>query len=423
MTMYNWIILVVSILFTAFFIGLESAFAASEKLRPVPDKKAAPLPHHLLRLVASSPGHYKIAVLLGYTLSLVGLTISTSLLIGPPSGEWSQYGIASFLIHMLVVVSILFVFGFFLPKVFSGIFPNTLLALSALPLSLFYLLLFPLWLFILWCVKTAMVLITGKKRALQPGGKVFSKAGLSNLVLNEPLTQTDEMREEEKEVILFRNALDFSKVKLREIMIPRNEIEVLDIDSDIGALRQKFVETGFSRILFYEGNKDNIVGYVHTSAIFRKAQQIKPFLKNVLIVPETMAANRLLSRFIREHRSIALVVDEFGGTAGLVTSEDILEEIFGEIEDEHDTDDFTGKKINDMQYLLSGRFEIDALNEKYKLNIPESEHYETLAGFILYYLESIPAVNEIVTIGKLNFKILKATKTKIEMVYLTVSDV
>ena len=226
----------------------------------------------------------------------------------------------------------------------------------------------------------------------------------------------------EKEVILFRNALDFSKVRLREIMVPRNEIEVLDVHSDVETLRRKFVETGFSRILFYEGNKDNIVGYVHTSAIFQKAREIKPFLKSVLIVPETMAANRLLSRFIREHRSIALVVDEFGGTAGLVTSEDILEEIFGEIEDEHDTNDFSGRKINDKSFILPGRLEIDDLNEAYQVGLPDSDQYETLAGFILFHHESIPKVHTTVTIGRWSFKILKATLTRIEMVHLTIAD-
>jgi len=252
--------------------------------------------------------------------------------------------------------------------------------------------------------------------------RFFSRNDLGNFVGTEDPEPVKEREEVDKEVILFRNALDFSKVKLRDIMVPRNEIAVLDINSDVETLRNKFVETGYSRILFYEGNKDNIVGYVHTSAIFQKARQIKPFLKNVLIVPETMAANQMLSRFIREHRSIALVVDEFGGTAGLVTTEDILEEIFGEIEDEHDTNDFTGRKINEKQFVLSGRFEIDALREKYNLDIPESDEYETLAGFILHHYESIPKVNTTLRIGDMSFKILKATLTKIELVHLTVLD-
>lgn len=420
--MNYWIVVVISLLFAALFSGLESAFVASGQLQPEQDHKSYPLRYRLLRLVNRNPGYYHVTILLGYTLSLVIFTISTSLLLESCFREWFRYSMWAITLLIPVVVFIIFVFGVFLPKLFAGIFPHSALAILVLPFFLFYLLIYPVTVLIVFSVKAIIQITTGNNHTAQPGNRVFRKAGPGSLWFDEPLNQADEVREEEKEVILFRNALDFSKVKLREIMVPRNEIEVLDINAGIDALRQKFVDTGYSRILFYEGNKDNIVGYVHTSAIFQKAQQIKPFLKNVLIVPETMAANRLLSRFIREHRSIALVVDEFGGTAGLVTSEDILEEIFGEIEDEHDTDDFTGKKINDRQYVLSGRFEIDALNDKYNLNIPESEHYETLAGFILFYLESIPVVNETVTIGRLHFRILKATRTKVELVYLTVSE-
>jgi CBS domain containing-hemolysin-like protein len=224
------------------------------------------------------------------------------------------------------------------------------------------------------------------------------------------------------EVKLFKNALDFSKVKLREIMVPRTEIEMLDINSSIDELKQKFVDTGYSRVIFFEENIDNIIGYVHSSVIFRNPESIKPYITNVLIVPETMPASKLLSTFIKEHRSIAIVVDEFGGTSGMVTSEDILEEIFGEIEDEHDTSDIIERKINENEYVFSGRSEIDLINEKYFLNLPESEDFETLAGFILFYHESIPKINSIIKIENFQFKILKATNTKIELVKLTIIE-
>ncbi|NOR76777.1 MAG: CBS domain-containing protein, partial [Draconibacterium sp.] len=226
----------------------------------------------------------------------------------------------------------------------------------------------------------------------------------------------------ETEIKLFKNALDFSKVKLREIMVPRTEVEMLDIKSSINDLLQRFIETGYSRILFYDGNIDNIIGYVHSSVIFQNPEIIKPYLTNVLIVPETMPANKLLSTFIQEHRSIAIVVDEFGGTAGMVTSEDILEEIFGEIEDEHDTREIIEKKISDTEYILSGRSEIDLLNEKFLLSLPETEEFETLAGLILFYHESIPKINSLIKVGELHFKILKATNTKIELVKLTLPE-
>jgi len=301
--------------------------------------------------------------------------------------------------------------------------PNSLMLFFSIPLTLFYLIFYPVTQFVRFLIAFLLKLQWHPKEVVQRNeSRVFTMIDLDHFMKNEKEDQSIPDEKEDKEVTLFRNALDFSKVKLHEIMVPRNEIAVLDINSDIETLRKKFVETGFSRILFYEGNKDNIVGYVHSSAIFQNARSIKPFLKNVLVVPETLTANKLLSKFITEHLSIALVVDEFGGTAGLVTSEDILEEIFGEIEDEFDTIDFTGKKVNDKQYVFSGRFEIDTLNEKYNLNLPESADYETLAGFILSNYESIPKTNTVVRIGKLSFKILKATLTKIELVQLTIME-
>ena len=226
----------------------------------------------------------------------------------------------------------------------------------------------------------------------------------------------------EQSVKLFRNALDFSKLKLREVMIPRTEIESLEINSSIEELKQKFIDTGYSRILIYEENIDNIVGYVHSSIIFNNPEKLKPHIKNVLIVPETMSANKLLGTFFKEHRSIAIVVDEFGGTAGMVTSEDILEEIFGEIEDEHDTSDTTEKQISENEFILSGRVEIDLLNEKYGFGIIDTEDFETLAGYILFNYESIPKINTEIEIDGFKIKILKASNTKIELVKLTIIE-
>ena len=226
----------------------------------------------------------------------------------------------------------------------------------------------------------------------------------------------------ENEVKLFRNALDFSKVKLREIMIPRTEMIVMDIHSDMKDLRQKFIETGYSRILFYENNIDNILGYIHHSTIFTNPDSIRPNLKKVAIVPETMPASKLLSNFIQQHRSIAIVVDEFGGTSGMVTSEDILEEIFGEIEDEHDTINLVDRKIGDDEYIFSARIELDSLNDRYNLGFPVDENFETLAGFILFNHESIPKINTVINIDQYRIKILKASNTRIELVNLKILD-
>ncbi|HNU76838.1 MAG: hemolysin family protein [Bacteroidota bacterium] len=409
-------------LLLAFFAGMESAFLYSDKIRLEIDSQIPSFFNRLLKRLTLNPDFFNVTMQVGYILSLVTLGIVMAGQFRPffeemVESRWlAETGLVLF-IALAVLVA-----GEFLPRTLVRISPNSLLLFFSLPLIFFYYLLSPASALVIRMVRRIQRLSQKGNVTDDEHDKVFSRNDLGNFVGTEDPEPVKEREEVDKEVILFRNALDFSKVKLRDIMVPRNEIAVLDINSDVETLRNKFVETGYSRILFYEGNKDNIVGYVHTSAIFQKARQIKPFLKNVLIVPETMAANQMLSRFIREHRSIALVVDEFGGTAGLVTTEDILEEIFGEIEDEHDTNDFTGRKINEKQFVLSGRFEIDALREKYNLDIPESDEYETLAGFILHHYESIPKVNTTLRIGDMSFKILKATLTKIELVHLTVLD-
>jgi CBS domain containing-hemolysin-like protein len=290
-------------------------------------------------------------------------------------------------------------------------------------MSFFWFLLYPLTYVVESAKRSFSKRNTKNKNESNLSNAHFNKVGKSWLIQKNQFKQTEKKEGINTEVQLFKNALDFSKVKLREIMVPRTEIEVLDLNSSMEELQQKFVETGFSRIIFYDENIDNIIGYVHSSIIFKNPESFKPFINDVLIVPETMPANKLLSTFISEHRSIAIVVDEFGGTSGMVTSEDILEEIFGEIEDEHDTNDIIEKKISDTEFVFSGRSEIDLLNEKYQINLPETEDFETLAGFILFHHESIPKINSVIKIGLFQFKILKATNTRIELVKLTITEV
>jgi CBS domain containing-hemolysin-like protein len=361
-------------------------------------------------------------MLVGNNIALVIYGIAFSKLLEPVLYDYLHTDSAVLLVQTLISTLVILLLGEFLPKTLFRLFPNALLRAFSLPLGFFYILFYPLTRMITTVIHLLLKQFLKSTGNGEAENRVFSRVDLDHFVKDSENQQSNENKEVEKEVKLFRNALDFSKVKLREIMVPRNEITMLDVNIDIDTLRQKFVDTGYSRILIYEDNIDNIIGYVHSSANFQKAKSVRPFLKNVLIVPETMAANKLFSRFIRDHRSIALVVDEFGGTAGLVTSEDILEEIFGEIEDEHDIAAFIEKKINEREFVFSGRFDIDLINEKYQINIPESEEYETLAGFILFHHESIPKVNMTITIGRFNFKILKASHTKIELVYLTIAD-
>ncbi len=415
------LIILITIILSAFFSGMEIAFISANKLRLELDKQSEPFSSKILKVVTSNPGHYIATMLIGNNLALVIYGIAFAGLIEPVLATFTQSDSLILFLQTIISTFIILVVAEFLPKTLFRIFPNSLLNVLAFPLALFYFIFYPITSFTIAITNFFLKHVLKTNVSKNSRNMVFSRIDLDEFV-NETDLGNEIKLNLEKEVKLFKNALDFSKVKLREIMVPRPEIEMMDISADINELRQKFTETGYSRILFYEDNIDNIVGYVHSSAIFKNPASIKPYLKNLLIVPETMSANKLLSTFIKEHRSIALVVDEFGGTSGMVTSEDILEEIFGEIEDEHDTSDIVEKKIGENEYIFSGRSEIDLLNEKYFLELPETEEFETLAGLILYHHESIPKINTNIKIGKFHFKILKASNTKIQLVKLIVVE-
>ncbi len=416
------LIILVTILLSAFFSGMEIAFVSANKLRLELDKKSDPLVSGILGFVTKDSGKYIATMLIGNNIALVIYGIAFATLLSPLINPYVESQFLALLIQTIISTLVILVLAEFLPKTLFRIFPNTLLNIFSMPLAFFYTLFYPLTLFFLGITNFLIKDVFKTKMNEGINNPVFSLVDLDHFI-NESHTEFNQTEEEEAhEVKLFRNALDFSKVRLREIMVPRTEMEALECNVSIEELRSKFVETGFSRILIYEGNIDNIIGYVHSSIIFEDPTSIKPFLKDSIIVPDTMPANKLLSTFITEHRSVAIVVDEFGGTAGMVTGEDILEEIFGEIEDEHDTSDFIEKKINDREYIFSGRFEIDFLNEKYKLNLPDTEDFETLAGYILSYYKSIPKIHTLIDIGSFRFKILKATNTKIELVHLKILE-
>ncbi len=419
---HYFILILITIILSAFFSGMEIAFVSANKLQLELDKQSEPVTSKLLRIVTAHSGKYIATMLIGNNVSLVIYGIAFAGLIDPIFETYIHSESLILLLTTLISTFIILIFGEFLPKTLFRTIPNTLLSIFLIPLSFFFFLFYPITRFTVGITNGLMKWLFKANLKQANNNPVFSRIDLDEFVSEKDNNRTDSKENIETEVKLFKNALDFSKVKLREIMVPRTEIEMLELNSSFDELRQRFVETGYSRIIFYDKNIDNIVGYVHSSVIFKNPESIKSHINNILIVPETMPANKLLSTFIREHRSIAIVVDEFGGTSGLVTSEDILEEIFGEIEDEHDTTDIIEKKISDNEFIFSGRSEIDLINEKYNINLPESEDFETLAGFILYHHESIPKINSQLKIGAFQFKILKATNTKIELVKLTITE-
>nr|WP_319572860.1 hemolysin family protein [uncultured Draconibacterium sp.] len=420
--MNPYLLILITIILSAFFSGMEIAFVSANKLRLELDKQSDPFSSKLLKFLTHNGGQYIATMLVGNNIALVVYGIAFAAVLEPLLLNSIQSESVVLLLQTIISTFVILLFAEFLPKTLFRIFPNTLLNVFALPLAFFYVVFFPVTRFSMGITNFLLRNVFNTEPGNEDKNKVFRRIDLDEFIKENDRTNTEHKELVETEIKLFKNALDFSKIKLREVMIPRTEIEMMETGASINDLRQKFVETGYSRILIFSESIDNIIGYVHSSILFKNPQTIDPFIKNVLIVPETMPANKLLSTFIQEHRSIAIVVDEFGGTAGMVTSEDILEEIFGEIEDEHDVKGIIEKKISDSEFIFSARAEIDMLNEKYFLELPENEDFETLAGFILYNYESIPKVNSVIKIEKFQFKILKATNTKIELVKLKLLD-
>lgn len=408
------ITILICLLLSAFFSGMEIAFVASNKLRIEIDKSKKSLTQTLIDLFVSNSGMYITTMLVGNNVVMVIYGIFMSDYIDPKL-EHLHISLGMRMVFVtLISTLIMLLVAEFLPKVISRLRPNLFLRMFAIPVFIFYVLFFPISYFSVWFGGLILRIFTGIKLSRKEGDRAFGKVDLNNLI-EEGETSMEE-NEEEHDIKLFRNALDFSEVKLRECIVPRTDIIAMPIDGTLDELRELFIETGYSRILIYRDSIDNVIGYVHSSALFHHPETVAKAVSKILIVPETMSALHLLNLFSKEQKSVAVVVDEFGITAGMVTIEDIMEEIFGEIEDEHDHLNLREEMIAPNEYLFSGRLEVDYLNGKYELNLPENEEYETLAGLILYYNEDIPVVGDQVIVDNLTFEILEVKGARIEEV-------
>ena len=405
-------VILICLLLSAFFSGMEIAFLTSNKLRIEIDKSKKGVTQALIDLFISHSGMYITTLLVGNNVVMViyGIFMSDLLV---KQFEFLHLSIGvELLVDTLVSTLIILVFAEFLPKTVFRLRSNLFLKLFSVPVFLFYLLFFPLSYFSVWLGGWLLRIFTGRKLGHKEPNRAFGKVDLNNLIEEGEVNARQE--EEMHEIKLFRNALDFSEVKLRECIVPRPDVVALSIDSSSEELTQLFIDTGLSRILIYKESIDDIIGYVHISTLFKDPPTIAKALSRVLIVPETMSAQRLLNLFIRDQKSVAVVVDEFGITAGIVTIEDIMEEIFGEIEDEHDHLNLKEVMISEQEYIFSGRLEVDYLNEKYHLDLEEREEYETLAGLVLYFNQSIPQEGETIVVNDLTFKILSVKNARIE---------
>lgn len=417
------LVIVVSLLFSAFFSGMEIAFLASNKLRIEIDRKQGTINSRFISFFSDHPSQFISTMLVGNNISLSLYGIYMARLMEPVIVQWSNSPFMVILLQTCIATMAILVLGEFLPKLVFRIAGNQALKFFAFPLVVFYYLFYPLVVVFVWLSATIIRLFTGIKIHKADEEIVFGKIDI-NTTLNEyNAADTIESDTVANDIRIFQNALDFSNIKLRECMVPRTELCVFPVDGDIQKLSELFISSGYSKILLYRDNIDDIIGYVHVLDMFRNAQKVRNILKPVLIVPESMPAYKLLEGFIGQNKSIAVVVDEFGGTSGVVTIEDLIEEIFGEIDDEFDVPEFTEKKISDNEYIFSARLEIDVINSKYGLSLSESYDYETLAGYILFYHGDLPAIHAEIEFTDSNknrvlAKILKADNSKIELVLL-----
>lgn len=387
----NWIVIaIVSLVCSALFSGSEIAYVTSERVRAELDAKRGGMLSHILNTFYSHSSFFITTILVGNNIMLVIYGMGASALLDPWIREWVDSEAMLLVLSTLISTGVILLVGEFFPKIITRINPNSSLKLLALPLFLFYIVLFPVSMLVTWISRGLMSLVGIKGER--------SRVGLLSVGdLNQYLEKTIDdpgSEEVENEVKIFHNALDFSTNHLRDCMIPRNEIKGVDIETaDVAELEELFTSTGRSKAIIYRGDIDNIVGYIHVSELFTASgHDWKNCVKPVLFAPETLLSKKMMRRLLTEKRSVAIVVDEFGGTAGMVTLEDLVEEIFGDIQDEHDTPDLISRQISDNTWEFSGRVEIESINDTYHLGLPESDEYQTIAGYVLYLTGSIPDV-------------------------------
>jgi putative hemolysin len=406
--------------FSAFFSGMEIAFVSSNRMLAEMDRERHGFSQRLISFFYRHPNGFVSTMLVGNNIVLVIYGILFAHLFDNTLFAPLDEGVRVIADTLLSTVIVLFT-GEFLPKLFFKSSPNTLLTFFAPLAALFYVILWPISQLATFLSRCLLRLL-GVRISEAHGDEGFTKVDLDYLVQSS-IDASNEQQPYGDEVKIFQNALEFPDIKVRDCMVPRTEINAVDMDNcSLEELKQKFVESGNSKIIVYKGDIDHIAGYIHSSEMFRKPEHWQDHIRSIPFVPETMAAQKLMCIFLQQKRSLGVVVDEFGGTSGIVALEDIVEEIFGDIQDEHDNENYVARKTEDGDYLLSARLEIDKVNELFGLDLPESDEYMTVGGLILHAFQSFPKLNEVVDVGKFHFKIIKNTMTKIELVRLHVDE-
>ena len=418
------VIIILMLLLSAFFSGMEIAYVSSNKIHIEIEKKQGDFLAKILTRLTEKPSKFIATMLIGNNIALViyGFVMGDVLVAWFQSMLPSQYQVINYLltdlslfIQTIISTIIILITAEFLPKVFFQIYANSFLKIFAFPAYIFYLL--------FWFISSFVIWISDKilKQFFKTEGEdvqlSMTKVELGNYI-SEQMESVEEHDEVDSEIQIFQNALEFSEVKTREVMVPRTEIKAVEVNDTIQNVSTLFIESGYSKVLVYKDSIDDILGYVHSFDLFKMPKTIKSVTKPVVYVPATMLVKDVLNILTKKRNSMAVVIDEYGGTAGIMTIEDIVEELVGEIEDEHDSVELLEEKIDDTNYLFSARLEVDYINETYKINLPEDETYETLGGLIVNETEGIPEIDDEVIIDRFKFRILEVSSTKIDSVSL-----
>ncbi|MBO5664669.1 MAG: HlyC/CorC family transporter [Bacteroidaceae bacterium] len=415
------LLLIVVILFSALFSGMEIAFVSSNKLLHGIDRNESSMTSNVINKFYENSNNFISSLLVGNNIVLViyGILMAKLLNATVLSGLADNEGVRLFLETLISTIVIIFT-GEFVPKALFRIDPNSALKRFALFTYPIYIILYPFSRFTTLCSCLILRLFNVKIKD-EAMDTTFSKTELNNLIQSS-LDNADEEQEIDNDVRIFQNALDFSNIKVRDCFVPRTEIEAVEINTPLEELKSAFIESGHSKIVVYKDNIDNIIGYIHSSELFRLNKKWQQKICKMPYVPETLSAQKLMRTLMQQKKSLAVVVDEFGGTSGIISLEDLLEEIIGEIEDEHDNQNLVAKSIGNNEYILSGRLEIERINEMFGIDLPESDEYQTLGGLILVHHKRFPQMNETINVGKFRIRAIKLRSTKIELVKLTVAN-
>ena len=406
-----------TLLFSAFFSGVEIAFISANKLKLELDKNTGKFPANIITYFSKNESDFITTMLVGNNIALVVYGIVMTQILTPQITDYFNSDFSLLMVQTIITTLIVLVTAEFLPKAIFRIYPNQILRIFSIPIWLFFVFFRPVALLMLFLSKLVLKYLLGQK--MEDGKQVFGKTDLDEYLSN--VKSAEGVEDSRVEVEMLQNVLDLTDKKLRECMIPRTKLVAMDISSPINEIKNRFIATKLSKILIFKGNIDKVIGYIHSSDLFRNPQNVRSILLPIPFVPESMSVMQLLNQFIDSNKGVVLVVDEFGGTSGMLTIEDVTEEIVGEIVDEHDVEEITDKKLAKNKYQLFAGLDIELVNKKYNLTLPESDEYETIAGLILHHLAEIPQKNDVVELEEFQFTIIKVNDTAIQEVQLKVS--